>query len=459
MAYLTVGVARSDITPPVGIAHAGWGAQVHQRAEGVDLPLTCTALVARRGETTVAIVDLDVIWLLPEQDAAVRQAVVELTGLQPDHIRLSYAHNHSGPVMGFTWMSEGGEYIAPYLAGLPGYVASTVRQALLSLRPVRVAGSIGTCAINVNRRAQGPDGSIICGHNWEGVVDHDVTVVRIDDLHDEPVATIVGYACHPTIMGAGNRLLTPEYPGAMKREVESIVGGLCLFLQGATADIGPIEGYVDDPAVYRRAGKVLAVEAARTRLTTPLRPHTERLSRVVASGADLGLYEKVYTAESDASLAVVNRHLRLPLKPYPPAEQAQAEFERLTAELERVRAGGTAEQIAAAAMPVRRAELALHHARLFGSGTLDLWVQAIRLGPVGLVAVPVEPFAAIGTAVKARSPFPVTHFSGYSNGYYGYMPTRDAYEVGGYEVRTTPYLPDAAEAVVDAAVEALTALA
>ena len=110
-------------------------------------------------------------------------------------------------------------------------------------------------------------------------------------------------------------------------------------------------------------------------------------------------------------------------------------------------------------MPVRRAELALHHARLFGSGTLDLWVQAIRLGPVGLVAVPVEPFAAIGTAVKARSPVPVTHFSGYSNGYYGYMPTRDAYEVGGYEVRTTPYLPDAAEAVVDAAVEALTALA
>ena len=110
-------------------------------------------------------------------------------------------------------------------------------------------------------------------------------------------------------------------------------------------------------------------------------------------------------------------------------------------------------------MPVRRAELALHHARLFDSGRLDLWVQAIRLGPVGLVAIPVEPFAEIGAAVKARSPFPATLFSGYSNGYYGYMPTRDAYSVGGYEVATAPYLPDAADMVIEAAVGALGSLA
>ena len=42
---LRAGVGRIDITPPVGIAHGGWGAQVHQRAEGVDMPLLCTALV------------------------------------------------------------------------------------------------------------------------------------------------------------------------------------------------------------------------------------------------------------------------------------------------------------------------------------------------------------------------------------------------------------------------------
>lgn len=459
MAYLDVGVARSDITPPTAIAHTNWGAQIHQRAEGVDLPLTCAALVARQGDTMVAIVDLDLIWLLPEQDWQVRQAIVDLTGIPAEHIRLSYVHTHSGPVMGVTWASEGGDYIPGYIEMLPARVASTVREAILALRPVRVAAGTGACGINVNRRGTGPDGAVICGHNWDGFVDREVVVVRIDALDETPIATIVNYACHPTIMGPPNRLLTPDYPGAMKREVEAIIGGMCLFLQGATGDIAPIYGYVGDPAVYHRAGKMLAVEAARVRLTTPTRPHTERLVRVWRSGADLGLYEDVYTAEADATLAVAQRHVRLPLKPYPPVVQAQADFDRLAAELERVRAGGTPREIEAAAMPARRAELALHHARLFGDGVLELWVQAMRLGSVGLVAIPVEPFAEIGAVVKARSPFAATLFSGYSNGYYGYLPTREAYDEGGYEVTTSPYLPEAAAMVVDAAVDALAALA
>jgi len=44
---LYAGVARADITPPVGIAHANWGAQAHERASGVDLPLWATALAKK----------------------------------------------------------------------------------------------------------------------------------------------------------------------------------------------------------------------------------------------------------------------------------------------------------------------------------------------------------------------------------------------------------------------------
>jgi len=458
LTHLEVGVVRSDITPPTAIAHTNWGAQIHQRAEGVDLPLTCTALVARQGNMVVAIVDLDLIWLLPEQDQQVRQAIIALTGIAAEHIRLSYGHTHSGPVMGVTWASEGGEYVPGYMETRPARVASTVREAILALRPARVAAGTGACGINVNRRGTGPDGAVICGHNWDGFVDREVVVVRIDALDETPIATIVNYACHPTIMGPPNRLLTPDYPGAMKRAVEAIIGGTCLFLQGATGNIAPIYGYVGDPAVYHRAGKMLAIEAARVRLTTPTRPHTERLVRVWKSGADLGLYEDVYTSEADATLAVAQRHVQLPLKPYPPVARARADFDRLAAELERVRVSGTPREIEEAVMPVRRAELALYHARLFGNGMLDLWVQAIRLGPVGMVAIPVEPFAEIGAAVKARSPFSTPLFSGYSNGYYGYLPTREAYVEGGYEVTTSPYLPDAADRVIEAAVDALAAL-
>ena len=57
---LIAGAGRSDITPPVGIAHAGWGAATHQRAEGVDMPFYATALYVTDGKLEIAIVDLDV---------------------------------------------------------------------------------------------------------------------------------------------------------------------------------------------------------------------------------------------------------------------------------------------------------------------------------------------------------------------------------------------------------------
>ena len=39
-----VGIARADVTPPVGIYHRMWGAATHDRATGVHRPLLATAL-------------------------------------------------------------------------------------------------------------------------------------------------------------------------------------------------------------------------------------------------------------------------------------------------------------------------------------------------------------------------------------------------------------------------------
>ena len=72
---LKAGAGRSDITPPVGIAHAGWGAATHQRAEGVDMPFYATALYVTDGDLELAIVDLDIGILTNEDDAAIRAEV------------------------------------------------------------------------------------------------------------------------------------------------------------------------------------------------------------------------------------------------------------------------------------------------------------------------------------------------------------------------------------------------
>ncbi|MCY3800389.1 MAG: neutral/alkaline non-lysosomal ceramidase N-terminal domain-containing protein [Chloroflexi bacterium] len=455
MIELKAGVGRTDITPPLGIAHAGWGAQTHQRAEAVDMPLLCTALVVAKDDLELAIVDLDLIWLMPENDSAVRKAISAKCSIDPANIRISYSHTHSGPIVDFTWMTEGDELIPPYVAELPEKAAEAVYRAKNDMRPAHIGAGTGECANNVNRRMTNSEGNIFCGRNWDGFVDREVVVIAVDDLDEKPIATLVNYGCHGTTIGPPNRSVTPDFPGPMRQTVEQNIGGLCLFLQGATGNVGPVNGFTDDANVYRQAGHRLGIEAARVRLDIDPVPRKEELVRILPSGAELGIYEDKPAGEPDSSLAVLNTNLELPVKEYPPVSEAEAEFDSRKSALVEARKTGDQSVIYEAAWPARRAELALHHAKLFGGGKVDIWIQAMRLGPVALVATPLEPFAEIGAEVKQYSPAAHTAFSGYSNGYFGYMPMPDAYAKGGYEVTTSPYQPDAASMLVKACGEAL----
>ena len=69
---LIAGIGRSDITPPVGIAHAGWGASTHECAEGVDMPLYCTALYVAEGDTRALIIDFDLTGIREPLDSQIR---------------------------------------------------------------------------------------------------------------------------------------------------------------------------------------------------------------------------------------------------------------------------------------------------------------------------------------------------------------------------------------------------
>ena len=458
---LAAGTGRADITPPLGIAHAGWGAQSHEGAEGVDMPLTITALVIEPYGNTdpaarIAILDIDTCMLVQGYDRAIREAVTEANGIPPSNQRVSYTHTHSGPIEGLSWIVKGAEMIGPWFASMGPASAQAVSDAITGLTPVRVDSGSGHCEININRRPVSHDGTVFTGRNAGGF---EVLITAIDDLDGNPVATLVNYACHPTIMGPDNRLITPDFPGPVRETVESIIGGTCLFLQGAAGNQGPVEGFTGDTSVYRRLGKQLGIEAARIRLGIDPVPREEVLDEIVSSGADLGMYSFNQAGESDSTLAGIESAASLPIKEMPPESEVQDNFDRIQANLEKVRkSGGSVEEIKQAAFPAKRETLLLRHTQTFGRGgeKRDIPIQVIRLGNTALVAIPVEPFAEIGTAVKERSPADWTLFSGYSNGYYGYLPMAYAYPEGGYEVGpTAPFEAGAAEQMIEDCLEAI----
>jgi hypothetical protein len=319
---------------------------------------------------------------------------------------------------------------------------------------------VGECDININRRPSDDTGELFTGRDWDGFVDRSVEVVGLDDLDGNPVATMVNYACHPTIMGHLNTWVTPDFPGPMRRVVEQTVGGLCLFLQGASGNQGPIDGFTGDLRVYRKAGAKLGAEASRVRLNMDPYERKERLVEILRSGADLGIYEDEPINEADDILAVSWVEVDLPAKEVISLEEAQTEYDRLEKELEAVRASGaSADEVQTAVSRVMRSNIYLNVARMVKQmrvgDIITLRIQAIRIGNTVLVTMPVEPFAELGALVKQRSVAVNTVFSGFSNGHNNYLPTTTAYEEGGYEVRVSFFAPGSDDLAVDACLEAV----
>jgi hypothetical protein len=60
-------------------------------------------------------------------------------------------------------------------------------------------------------------------------------------------------------------------------------------------------------------------------------------------------------------------------------------------------------------------------------------LQAIRIGELGIVAIPCETFVEIGLELKKKSPLRPTFTIELANGYNGYLPTPQQHQLGGYE--------------------------
>lgn len=445
MPTLMAGVGRTDISP-VPETQGGWGAQTHQRGTGVDLPLLVTALVVSDGSESVAIADVDAISLSAELEAKAVAQAAEMSGIPPDRIRISHTHTHSGPnIFRLPMITEGLELAMQYIAELPHQIAEAIREAAHGLRPARVSAGVGSCAINGSRRFRTPDGRVVVGFNSHEPVDHAVRVLRLDDLNGAPVATVVHYACHPTIVGWENQLHTPDYPGMVRRVVEEQIGGTCLFLQGAAGNVGPCRGFTPDLRVYRRLGRVLGLEAARVALELEAVPRRLRYTGCVESGTAIALYAEESPAEESAALRVISREICLPVRPMGHPEKLEARAVQLRAYLNELRQGGEKSALRDAAAMATQAGMRADRARLvFGKTHLPRRLMGIALGPAALVSTQGEPFVEIGQNIAAASPFAVTMFSGYSHGGVGYICMPNNYEEGGYEIETTPFAPEAA---------------
>jgi len=83
-------------------------------------------------------------------------------------------------------------------------------------------------------------------------------------------------------------------------------------------------------------------------------------------------------------------------------------------------------------------------------GKKSVWVSAASIGEVAFAGIPGEGFCEIGQQIRSNSPFAAQFTLGLTNGSEGYFPMKDAFEVNGYESRTSSFQPRVGEALAAA---------
>jgi hypothetical protein len=439
-----------------------WVAQRHVRAEGLDMDLYATVLVLADGDVRAALIDLDLCFLGDRQAAAIRRSVGDAAGIPHDHVLPFCTHSHAGPITLEGYRGEGEDRVFSYIQTLPHLIAGAAVTAVHSTQPARIAVGMGRSDIGVNRDLRLPDGRFVVGNNPAGFSDPEVGVIRIDTVRGEPLACIVNYACHPTVLGPGNKLISPDYPGNTRRIVEQVTGATCFFLQGAGGNVGPVETFVADASVARRLGARLGLEAARVYLGLDTRPVQRRLRSVIESGAALAEFEEVPVDAPAPRLGVANGIADLPMRSplaevYEKAPEELVVWKARLADLMTQRAAP--DVVAAAFQRVTRIQLRADRlVRYKGKKSLPVEVHAVRIGDAAIAAISGEPYSEIGAAVKRRSPFAgKTLFAGYVDGDMMYIPTAEVFrfQPPPMEVDNSPYTPEAEQVAVDRLVQLL----
>ncbi|MBT7300617.1 MAG: hypothetical protein HN849_13940, partial [Victivallales bacterium] len=170
-----VGIARCNITPPVGIRLCGFAART-EPSTGVYDPLQATALAVDDGQAAVLIITADLLGFY-DRCEPVRQALCQALPIPASNIVLTGSHTHCGPHIREFDRPRLGPPDPAYLALLTERVVEMARTAWETRSEAGLQIGVGHCGFAVSRRRLRPDGQVEWGPDKSGPHDHHVPVL------------------------------------------------------------------------------------------------------------------------------------------------------------------------------------------------------------------------------------------------------------------------------------------
>ncbi|MCC7355859.1 MAG: hypothetical protein IT330_19130, partial [Anaerolineae bacterium] len=325
----------------------------------------------------------------------IRRRVEEQCHIPAHNLMVGCTHTHRAPSI------FGAQNTIPYAAFVVEAVVQAVCEAVGRLQPVRVGvNKVETKDLVINRRMKMIDGRVYSSRysvpsTWyvppeilqgTGPVDPWLTSLRFENLEGEVVGLLGNFTGHP-LAAFRSRYISGDSFGHAEELLETVHEGAVAMLTNGAEGNTIVRG-----------------------------PFPERGPRYDPQAEIVGQIVGGYwlTAQAGAlpvdggSVAAAWREVEMPVR---------------ESFLERMRNSPP--------------EVQRRNAEVVRQGKMVSEMQVLRINDIALVAMPGEVFVEVQLMLKEKSPFPHTVVVGCANDVLGYVPTREAFSEGGYEVDET----------------------
>ncbi len=427
---LQAGAALSNITPFLDGGIVGNFGNPPE-AKQIHDEMFAKCLVLDDGSTQLAIVIVDNLSIAREVLDKARQLVAQHTPIPKENVLMAATHTHSGTSssgVGALRMSY--NYDKPldeYQEFLARRISDGVRRALVNKEPAKIAWGSSQVPQHVfNRRWKmkpgtpmpnpfgGQDKAVMnpgVGNanllEPAGPTDPELSYVSVQALDGRPIAVLANYSLH-YVGGVPNNHISADYFGVFADRLQQLLGAdrlappfVAMMSNGTSGDVNNIN--------FRGPAERL-----------PAYQKMQKVANDIAQEVYKGYQQLSY--RTDVKLGAAYSELSLAVRKPTPAMLARAK--EVVANPDKVTLVHRLEATYAQRIIQLQEEW---------PERINIVLQALRIGDLGIAAIPFETFVQTGLEIKAKSPFKPSFTIELANGNYGYLPTPEQHALGGYE--------------------------
>lgn len=407
---------KIKITPDYPIPMGG-NVRIDNMSRGVHDDLFCNILILNDGTTEVCMMGFDFVGLKYTTCNDIKKRVSEKVGIPASNIVMWGTHTHSGPDTCMRMYHGIDEIIDKYLDETAEKITTGISKIAKEFKEVTLkSGKKEVFDLSFNRRLVRKDGSVVM--NFEefeiddivgttGPIDPELQVLSVWDSNESMMAVLVNFTLHPAILVGLDWMISRDYINDLDNVLLLNYGEdtVVLFANGAEGNINHLD--------YKRPDQWRDFR------------ETERIGR------KLGEYSVEAINDSNeiiGPMKFVSSTVHFPLRTITGEERAWAD---MVIERDKDKAEDMFDGI-----PDKTYAKMIKGMLARPDKEFETVLQAMAIDDFAFVTFPGEVYVEFGLAVKGMSDYTNTMIIGLANSQSGYIPKKEAFPQGGYEVRT-----------------------